>query len=172
MTLIVPTGFTRRFYFFHCSNHCFIQAAGGFLPIQQGKMYLYRGCEKYCRWTVLGRLWCPQEHQFQTPAGTSGIFHRIQVGINTTKAVIERTVAFWRVKLTEEMCVWVPGWFWVCLCCLHSQLVLRALGLWVQMKVNQWLQTSAYNSAKNELLQMKGQKWEIKACTTSRAQKA
>lgn len=32
MTLIVPTGFARRFYFFHCSNHYFIQAASGFLP--------------------------------------------------------------------------------------------------------------------------------------------
>lgn len=172
MTLIVPTGFARRFYFFRCSNHYFIQAASGFLPTQQGKIYLYRGCEKYCRWATLGMLWYPQEHQFWTPTGTSGTFHRIQVEINTTKAVIEYTVAFWRVKLTEEIGVWVSGWFCVCLRCLHSQLGLRALGLWVQMKVNQWLQTSADNTAKNELLQMKGQKWEIKACTTSRAQKA
>lgn len=53
----------------------------------------------------LGRLWYPQEHLFQTPAGTSGNFHRIQAGITTRKAVIEYTCTFWRVKHTEDVCL-------------------------------------------------------------------
>lgn len=103
MTLIVPTGFARRFYHFHCSNHYFLQTAGRFLTTQQGKIHLYRGYEKYCRWATLDRLWYPQGHIFQTPTGISGAFHRTQVGVTTMKAVI--TVAFWRVKHTEEVCL-------------------------------------------------------------------
>lgn len=49
------------------------------------------------------RLWYPQEHTFQTPAGTSDAFHRMQLGVTEMKASTEYSYACWRVKCTAEM---------------------------------------------------------------------